>query len=365
LESDVAEAESDLAKTEAERLREEATLVERRSELAALEGDLEKLAAEQEVKLTEIAAAEARFRKIQEKTGGVRAAEAGQAERLAELDTQIVAANTALADLEGRKDTLSVEFRTLETELQDRKEQLAVAEQALTSADQARVDAEVRLAEIREELESGRAALEKTLQGNDNVVKEANALESKLSNLAAEVQNVEKQRDAASVELQSLQLDVEKARVDLAGLVEERSSLDADFESVNNETVVSNVDPLLSILPVWTESGVRIAHVLFNHSSAELSPGAERKVREAAAWINGNEPQKVRLIGYADATGSREANVRLSEARAKQAAALLGRLGVQRDIIEIEAVGEDVLIEATGNRVAEPLNRSVGIFIGE
>ncbi len=420
----VAETEDQLSKLEAERIAEEAALAERRSDVAALKGEVEALTAEREAKRAEVEKAEARFRKIQTKTGDVGVAEselatlrsslsaaeadlqakqesiqqaesrlaafeteiekvgeteADQAKRLKELDSNIAAANSALEDLGGRKSTLTAEVDTLEKALEKRKAELATAEQALTSADEAKTDAESRLEQLHAELESNRSVLEKTRQGNDSVVKEAEALEASLSDLTAEVQKVEDQRDAASIELQSLQLDVEKAKVDLsaresalletraelAGLFKQREQIAGDIETIGNGAVPTNVDPLLAILPVQTESGVRIAHLLFNHSSAELSPGAERKVREAATWIKENQTKKVRLIGYADATGSREANVRLSEARARQTAALLGRLGIERDTIEIEAVGEDVLIEATGNRVAEPLNRSVGIFVGE
>ncbi|MEM9439319.1 MAG: OmpA family protein [Pseudomonadota bacterium] len=415
----IAHAETKLAKLETERSSEEAALAARRSDISESESELQTLTEQLEAKRAAVADAEARFRKIQAKVGDTGSAEeelatvtssldaaradllakqenieqaeghlaaleadiktvneteAATARRLAELDSKIDTARQAVDGLEDKKGTLTTEVEALQRALQERKADLATTEQALTSADDAKAKAATELEQLRTELEGSRSALELARQGNNDVANEAEALASSVSDLTQKAREAEEHRDAASVELEAVQLEVEKAKVDLAAresaLLETRAEL-AELQRQNEQllgdistnTTPSGVDPLLAVQPVQTEHGLRIAHLLFNHGSAELSPGAERKIREAATWIKQNQAQKVRLIGYADATGSREANVRLSEARADQTAALLGRLGIVRDIIEIEAVGEDVLIEATGNRVSEPLNRSVGIFV--
>ena len=175
--------------------------------------------------------------------------------------------------------------------------------------------------------------------------------------------------EKADADLLTQRTELATSQDELERLIKERRLLRDTIDKARNDVGVAaltgDFDPLLTAMPVQTEDGVRIAHVLFNYSSAELSPGAQRKIDDAAAWIRDNQVQKIRLIGYADSTGSSANNKTLSEARAQQTAKALTDLGVDPAIIEIEAVGDDVLIEATGKYVAEPLNRSVGIFVGE
>lgn len=82
-------------------------------------------------------------------------------------------------------------------------------------------------------------------------------------------------------------------------------------------------------------------------------------------WIKANHVEAIRLVGYADAMGSSANNHTLSQARAETTAGMLADLGIDPDAIEIEAVGDNVLIQATADQVSEPLNRSVGIFVKE
>ena len=157
-------------------------------------------------------------------------------------------------------------------------------------------------------------------------------------------------------------------RAELDGLVDERRKLRTAIDKARDDvaaatTTIDGVDPLLVAAPVRTDSGVRLAHLLFNNASAYLSPGSRRKVEDAAIWIKQNPVEAVRLVGYADATGSKASNQALSQERAATAAKALADLGVDPEIIEIEAVGDNVLVEATGDQVAEPLNRSVGLFV--
>ena len=182
---------------------------------------------------------------------------------------------------------------------------------------------------------------------------------------------------AAEERLTDLRTEIERAetaladgRAELQGLAEERRQLRDAVDQARGDIAVAaapadGLDPLLAASPVQTEDGIRIAHLLFNNASAELSPGARRKVEAAAAWIEDNDVETIRLVGYADATGSKAGNQALSQARAQRTASALAELGVDPGTIEIEAVGDNVLVETTDAQVAEPLNRSVGIFVGE
>ncbi len=107
---------------------------------------------------------------------------------------------------------------------------------------------------------------------------------------------------------------------------------------------------------------LRLQQVHFLNDSSELTPGAQRKAREAAEWFRSNDPSKIRVVGFSDTRGSADYNLALSQRRADSVAALLVRAGIPEDRLEIEGLGESRLPEPTGDGVAEPLNRCVGIM---
>jgi len=107
---------------------------------------------------------------------------------------------------------------------------------------------------------------------------------------------------------------------------------------------------------------IRLQQVHFLHDSADLTPGAQRKAREAAEWFQSNNPAKIRVVGFSDTRGDSSYNLALSQRRADSVAALLVRAGIPEDRLVIEGLGESGIPEPTGDNVAEPLNRCVGIM---
>ena len=106
----------------------------------------------------------------------------------------------------------------------------------------------------------------------------------------------------------------------------------------------------------------RLTEVHFSPSSAELSPGALRKTREAADELKLLNASKVTVVGFTDTTGSRAHNEQLARERAESVAKMLADLGVPSDRIEIVGRGEIGGPESTLDDVDEPLNRCVGII---
>ena len=84
--------------------------------------------------------------------------------------------------------------------------------------------------------------------------------------------------------------------------------------------------------------------------------------REAVEWIKMVPGRKIIVAGFADRTGSSEANKKVSADRAQSVASMLEELGVDPNNIEIMAMGENGP-EPTEDGTAEPLNRCVAIFI--
>jgi OOP family OmpA-OmpF porin len=103
--------------------------------------------------------------------------------------------------------------------------------------------------------------------------------------------------------------------------------------------------------------------VHFNSGSAELTPGGARVAREAVARIRSMAPAKVRVVAFTDRVGDAAYNLVLSKERALSLAAVLERVGLPRDIVEVVGKGEEDTPEPTADGVAEPLNRCAGIFV--
>jgi outer membrane protein OmpA-like peptidoglycan-associated protein len=128
--------------------------------------------------------------------------------------------------------------------------------------------------------------------------------------------------------------------------------------------------PARARAPAAQEAGAAalpFAEVHFERASATLTPGGRERGLEAAALILTMPPSPIRLTGHADRTGPAAVNERLSRARAEAVANLLVSAGLPRDRIEVMAYGADEgrLPVQTAAGVAEPLNRCVGIWIGD
>ena len=80
--------------------------------------------------------------------------------------------------------------------------------------------------------------------------------------------------------------------------------------------------------------------VYFNEFSADLSPDAQNVIAEAAKFAKENGATVIRVEGRASATGSQEANQRLTETRTQVAYDALVRDGVEPRIIEQKPLGQ-------------------------
>jgi outer membrane protein OmpA-like peptidoglycan-associated protein len=108
---------------------------------------------------------------------------------------------------------------------------------------------------------------------------------------------------------------------------------------------------------------IKIAEVHFDTGSAQLTPGGERRTLDAVERIRSIAPAKVRVVAFADRVGDSAYNLVLSKERALSVAAVLENAGFSRDMVEVVGSGEEGIPVPTPDDVAEPLNRSAGIFV--
>ena len=169
--------------------------------------------------------------------------------------------------------------------------------------------------------------------------------------------------EAGKLDLESSQLATENKylRTELEKVTGKIEVLETEIKQLQEKT---SVDPFLAgVYPVDTELGLKLAQIHFDTGSAELSPGASRRILAVADWVTKEGIEEVTLVGISDSSGPADVNLELSKARAASVATLLERHGLSKDIIKVDARGEGFQIEETSDNTSEPLNRCVGIFV--
>lgn len=105
--------------------------------------------------------------------------------------------------------------------------------------------------------------------------------------------------------------------------------------------------------------------LLFDVGSARLKPGGQRALANLARFMSQHAERKIAIEGFTDASGSPEANKRLSEARAQAVRDALVREGIEPGRIEARGLGAAFPVASNANSGGRQLNRRVEILLGE
>lgn len=126
-------------------------------------------------------------------------------------------------------------------------------------------------------------------------------------------------------------------------------------------------EQMLSLATAPTERGLvmTLGDVLFDAGRAELKPSASRTVIKLQQFLQLNPQRRVRIEGYTDSHGSREANLQLSQARAQVVADILVELGVAAQRIEVQGYGEAHPLAANASAQGRAQNRRVEIVFSD
>lgn len=103
----------------------------------------------------------------------------------------------------------------------------------------------------------------------------------------------------------------------------------------------------------------------FAMGSAKLDSQAMATVDDAVAAYKAGNTASINLVGHTDTVGSAKRNQQVSEMRAAAVRDAMVARGISADKISMMGVGEDSLIVATPDGVAEQANRAVVISFDE
>jgi len=101
--------------------------------------------------------------------------------------------------------------------------------------------------------------------------------------------------------------------------------------------------------------------IYFADSEARLTPAARQAIGMTAARLQGCDIRTVQVLGLADARGDSEANMTLSQRRARTVADALTAAGWPAPAFEVEAAGDEGAVDASG--VREPLRRRTEVLV--
>ncbi len=101
--------------------------------------------------------------------------------------------------------------------------------------------------------------------------------------------------------------------------------------------------------------------VYFADSEARLTEPARQAIGLTAAQLQGCDIRKVQVMGLSDARGGATANQSLSERRALAVAEALTAAGWPAPVFDLDAVGDEGAVDASG--VREPMRRRTEVLI--
>ncbi|MEM7041392.1 MAG: OmpA family protein [Pseudomonadota bacterium] len=360
-----------------------------------------------------LAAQQARLEELEQQQAsietaiGEKEAEIGEHDQvLAARKADIEAIEAEIADLSATRDdgmaesgSLTAELDGLEETLTEKQDVLATVESELASLEGDVAAAEARLAEVNDELAEKQSMVnvqDVEIQGAeaslaalkaDRAVAEAEAIELKtainrqqaaLDDLAALKGEIDQTKEELAVQTALLsdkhqEIDAADSRLQEIRKASTRGSAPtqtlpkiAIADLTGDSLAVLPIDPMQTPMPVQTDRGIRLTLVHFDLGSAELTPGAMRRAKEAAAWIKQQGiDQKIRLVGSTDTIGTKEDNLVLARERAQSLLKVFADEGIDPAQIELISQGEAGGTETIADQTAEPLNRCVGVFLGD
>ncbi len=126
-------------------------------------------------------------------------------------------------------------------------------------------------------------------------------------------------------------------------------------------------EQMLSLATTPSERGLvmTLGDVLFDAGRAELKPSASRTLLRLQQFLQLNPQRRVRIEGYTDSRGAREANLQLSQARAQAVADILVELGIAPARLEVHGYGEAHPLAANASARGRAQNRRVEIVFSD
>jgi len=126
-------------------------------------------------------------------------------------------------------------------------------------------------------------------------------------------------------------------------------------------------EQIVALATTQTDRGLvmTLGDVLFDTGEAELKNSANRVVLKIVQFLQLNPKRVVRIEGYADSTGGKQENLKLSRDRAQSVADVLMDLGIDDKRILVEGYGDEYPVDANASERGRAQNRRVEIVFSD
>ena len=244
-------------------------------------------------------------------------------------------------------------------------------------------DRRIQIARTMAEREQYEQALDKLEKENSAMLIKASQLEADHARMDAEqarllvATTAEDAQRARAEKDKAVQKEAESARAAVLSAEEadqarrladtraseaEYARLEADLAS---QQITSLTRQLENLQLRETESGVvvTLGDVLFASGQTTLVEGGRSSLEEVVDLLQTEPDKKIRVEGHTDSLGDAEANLLLSELRAKAVLEALVSLGVASDRISSLGMGEDFPIDSNEDEDGRARNRRVDVIL--
>ncbi len=141
------------------------------------------------------------------------------------------------------------------------------------------------------------------------------------------------------------------------------SASNINLKNANSTNVITEDIVLTSIKEMKEEKAkIRINNIFFDFNKDELKAESYPELDRLVAFIKKNKPERVRIEGHTDNSGTQDYNMNLSLARAESVLNYLLNKGLSKDILSIEGFGMSKPIVENNSEVNKAKNRRVEIW---
>jgi outer membrane protein OmpA-like peptidoglycan-associated protein len=241
-------------------------------------------------------------------------------------------------------------------------------------ADQARVAAQLAAQAIKDTVkvneDKAEAELEaKRLAERAALVERADTAEDQSQRIAAQLREVEIQRQALAAETADLAKLTEKLASERDALAAEKNALAADRDAIKKERddLAGMLKGALSTVAETTETArgvvVSLSGILFDVGKATLMPASQLPVAKLAGILMVFPNMNLSIEGYTDSTGSNELNMRLSTERARAVYEFLMGQGISNSLMKYQGFGPENPVAPNDTEANRAKNRRVEVVL--
>lgn len=119
----------------------------------------------------------------------------------------------------------------------------------------------------------------------------------------------------------------------------------------------------LYLVPIEVGTTIRLNNIFFDVAKATLRPESYPELDRLAGLMTQNGKMQIELSGHTDNVGGAEANLKLSEERAKSVTEYLIKLGVAADRVVVKGYGETKPLTTNDTDEGKQMNRRVEFTI--